>query len=74
MENDEILPDESISQVFQSGTSVFSNFSSHFRLPSSPPPPPPGVQIIGRCKVVVNTPECLTALEPYMQKVNQLPN
>ena len=69
MEDDEILPDESISQV--SSSSFSKNLSSHFPVSLTQRPAPKGVLIVDRCKVVVNTPECLEALEPFMQKVYQ---
>ena len=69
MEDDEILPRESISQV--SSSSFSKNLSSHFPVSLTRRLTPKGVLIIDQCKVVVNTPEYLEALEPFIQKVYQ---
>lgn len=64
----ELLPEDSVSQHSQP-RSFSTSLSSHFPPPVSERPVPPGIKVIDRCKVVVNTPECLTKLTPFFDKV-----
>ena len=58
---EELLPEDS----------VFStSLSSHFLPPVDEHPVPPEIKVIDQCKVVVNTPECLTKLSPFFDKVS----
>jgi len=61
----EILSDDSISQA----PSFSTNLSSHFPPSVKELPVPPGIKVIDRCKVVENTSECLSKLEPHCNKV-----
>ena|SRR2546423_5434793 len=58
---DDILPDDSVSQLSQPGSSSL-NLSSHILSSEKQLPIPPGIQVIDRCMVVENTPECLNKL------------
>jgi hypothetical protein len=62
-DNEEILPEDSVSQHSQSFfTSLSSNFSP---APVNGHAVSPGIKVVDRCKVVVNTPECLNKLAPF---------
>jgi len=61
----EVLPDDSLSQT----RSFSTNLSSHFPPSANKLSFPPGIQVIDRCMVVENTPECLTKLGPHFNKV-----
>src|SRR5579859_5269869 len=61
----EVMPDNSASQT----RSFSTNLLSHFPPSANKLSFPPGIQVIDRCMVVKNTPECLTKLEPHFNKV-----
>ena len=67
-EIEEISPDDSISQLSQTG-SFSLRLSSHFSPIDDNRHPPPGIQVIDKCFVVTKNPEDLTKLEPFFNKV-----
>lgn len=68
---EDILPDDSVSQLSQPGSSSL-NLSSHILLSEKELPIPLGIQVIDRCMVVENTPECLNKLIKHFHKVHFL--
>ena len=67
---EDILPEDSISQLSKDTPSYAMSFASHFQPSSNSTLIPDKLQVIDRCKVVVNTPEGLAALEPFTEKVH----
>ena len=61
----EVMPNDSASQTHSFST----NLSFHFPPSANKLSFPPGIQVIDRCMVVENTPECLTKLESHFNKV-----
>jgi hypothetical protein len=66
---EDLLPEDSMSQRSQP-RSFSTSLSSHFPPPVNELPVPPGIKVIDQCKVVINTPECLTKLSPFFEKVS----
>ena len=66
---EELIPEDSVSQHSRP-PSFSTSLSSHFPPPVNELPVPPGIKVIDRCKVVVNTPESLTKLSPFFDKVS----
>ena len=62
---EKLLPEDSVSQHSQPG-SFFTSLSSHFPPPVNEHHVPPGIAVIDRCKVIVNTPESLAKLGPFL--------
>jgi hypothetical protein len=58
LNEEEVLPTDSISQ-FSQGALLQNNASSNYRF-----------TVINFCKVIVNDPQCLAALEPFTTKVH----
>lgn len=69
-EFEDLAPDDSISQQSIQGSSLRNGFASKFGGCSDNTPIPPCIHVIDGCKVVVNTPACLSAIKPFLNKVN----
>ena len=61
----EVMSNDSASQTRSFSTNLLFHFSPSANKLSFPP----GIQVIDRCMVVENTPECLTKLESHFNKV-----
>lgn len=65
---DELRPEDSVSNL--SHAHSLSASQRTFSTPSyTLRPVPSGIKVVNRCKVVVNTPECLSKLSPLLAKV-----
>jgi hypothetical protein len=71
---DDVLPEDSISQLAKDTPSYAMSFASHFQPTPNRAPISDNIKVIDRCEVVVNTTEGLAALKPFTEKVLYIHN